>query len=104
MRRAMTDRYDSDAPVSDAFTIGIDEAMPVSTPEKTISSEAPATAMAEGIEPLLEIADLQRIFHRSDRTFRRWIAAGHLTPIRVGGAMFFHPADVRALIAKRLRR
>ena len=59
---------------------------------------------AEGIEPLLGIDDLCATFGRGDRTLRRWIAAGHLKPVRIGGAVFFHPADIRALIALRLRR
>ena len=100
----MNKRTPAETLTSDAFAGKIYDAKPESAPDGAMSSEAPATAMAENIEPLLATADLQRIFPRSDRTFRRWIAAGHLTPIRVGGAMFFHPADVRALIAKRLRR
>ena len=58
----------------------------------------------ETIEPLLSIEDLRTAFGRSDRTLRRWIAVGHLKPIRIGGAVFFHPADIHALIAGRLRR
>lgn len=100
----MTERKPPKAPASDTFADRIDDTGPVSTPEAEIFAGATGTDAPETIEPLLETVDLQAIFPRSDRTLRRWIAAGHLKPIRIGGAVFYHPADVRALIAKRLRR
>ena len=75
-----------------------------------LAAEAPASSATASdsstgtIEPLLTNENLSTIFRRGDRTLRRWIAAGHLNPIRIGGAVFYHPADVRELIARRLRR
>jgi DNA-binding transcriptional MerR regulator len=43
-----------------------------------------------------------QVFDRSARTLRRWIRLGHLVPVRVGGALFFDPDDIRRLIAGRL--
>jgi len=53
---------------------------------------------------LLHMQDICVLFDRSERSIRRWIQAGHLTPVRVGGALFFDPEDIHALIAKRLCR
>ena len=51
---------------------------------------------------LLSSDDVEDLFNRSARTLRRWIRAGHLMPVRVGGALFFDPDDIRRLIAGRL--
>ena len=51
---------------------------------------------------LLSSDDVEDLFNRSARTLRRWIRAGHLMPVRVGGALFFDPEDIRRLIAGRL--
>lgn len=69
------------------------------------ASPEPAKATPpKGPAPLLHVADLCTLFRRDPRSIRRWIKAGHLHPIRVGGSIFFDPEDVQALIAKRLRR
>ena len=36
-------------------------------------------------------------FNRSARTVRNWVRDGFLTPIRIGGAVFYHTADVEHL-------
>lgn len=53
--------------------------------------------------PLLDLSDVCALFGRTERSIRRWVSAGHLTPIRVGGAIFFEASDIRVLIEKRLR-
>ena len=65
----------------------------------------PGAAPAGGpsLPRLLSSADVGELFNRSVRTLRRWIRAGHLVPVRVGGALFFDPDDIRRLIAGRLR-
>lgn len=67
---------------------------------------SPASLIREPLPltPLLEVSHVCALFGRNERSIRRWIRAGHLTPIRVGRAMFFEPEDIRALIATRLRR
>ncbi len=52
---------------------------------------------------LLSVADVAAIFGRSHRALRRWVACGHLLPVRVGGAVFFRAGDVAELISGRLR-
>jgi hypothetical protein len=59
---------------------------------------SPATALPR----LLSSGDVAELFDRSARTLRRWIRLGHLVPVRVGGALFFAPDDIRRLIAGRL--
>jgi hypothetical protein len=59
---------------------------------------SPGTALPR----LLSIGDVAQVFDRSARTLRRWIRLGHLVPVRVGGALFFDPDDIRRLIAGRL--
>jgi hypothetical protein len=59
---------------------------------------SPATVLPR----LLSIGDVAALFNRSARTLRRWIRLGHLAPVRVGGALFFDPDDIRRLIAGRL--
>lgn len=44
---------------------------------------------------LLCSADVEAYFGRSDRTVRRWVKKGHLTPIYIGGALFFHPDEIK---------
>lgn len=53
--------------------------------------------------PLLQMSDVCALFGRTERSIRRWIVAGHLLPIRIGGAMFFEASDIRMLIERRLR-
>lgn len=59
---------------------------------------------AASFTPLLSTEDVCALFGRTARSIRRWVAKGHLSTIRVGGAMFFEPEDIRALIATRLRQ
>jgi Helix-turn-helix domain len=61
-----------------------------------------AGSRATALPRLLSIGDVAALFNRSARTLRRWIRAGHLVPVRVGGALFFDPGDIRRLIAGRL--
>lgn len=65
----------------------------------------PASVIREPLPltPLLAVSDVCAIFGRTERSIRRWVSAGHLHPIRVGGAMFFEASDIRVLIEKRLR-
>jgi hypothetical protein len=58
----------------------------------------PATALPR----LLSSGDVAALFDRSARTLRRWSRLGHLVPVRIGGALFFDPDDIRRLIAGRL--
>lgn len=59
---------------------------------------------AETFTPLLSTEDVCALFRRSERSIRRWVKQGRLPAIRVGGAMFFDPADIRALNESRLKR
>lgn len=59
---------------------------------------------APGIPPLLSVVEVAALFHRSARTLRRWERDGHLTPLRVGGAVFYRATDIRDLVAGRLLR
>lgn len=43
--------------------------------------------------------DLPSIFHRSTRTVDRWLAAGVLTPVKVGGSTYVVAAEIEALLA-----
>ena len=65
---------------------------------------APPPAPSQTLPGLLSGAEIQALFARSDRTVRRWIRLGHLIPVRIGGAVFFHEADIRRLIKGDLRR
>lgn len=51
---------------------------------------------------LLSTSDIEALFGRSARTIRRWVRAGHLGVVRVGGARFFREDDVRKLISEQL--
>lgn len=98
----MTERVPPQVLGSSTTDISSDCDTPAS--ETAATSATAPDGSVEPIEPLLSNEDICTIFGRGDRTIRRWIAAGHLRPIRVGGAVFYHPADVRTLIARRLRR
>jgi excisionase family DNA binding protein len=52
--------------------------------------------------PLLSTAEVAARFGRTDRTIRRWISVGHLVPVRVGGAVFFHAEDINRLLSTRM--
>jgi hypothetical protein len=64
----------------------------------------PPTAPAgeTALPRLLSCAEVGKLFNRTTRTLRHWIRLGHLVPVRIGGALFFHPEDIRRLIAGRL--
>ena len=53
---------------------------------------------------LLTAAEVAAIFRRSERALRDWVRRGHLVPLRVGRAVFFHEEEVRALLGGRLRQ
>ena len=67
------------------------------------TGDPPAVVAGETALPrLLSIAEVGTLFNRTTRTLRRWIRLGHLVPVRIGGALFFNPDDIRRLIAGRL--
>jgi excisionase family DNA binding protein len=45
--------------------------------------------------------EVAALFARSPRTIRNWVRAGHLHPVRIGGAVFFRPEEVEALAGRR---
>ena len=47
---------------------------------------------------LYSVEDVCRIFDRSSRTIRAWCRAGHLSPIRVGKAVFFKTEDIDTIL------
>jgi len=51
---------------------------------------------------LLSTAEVAVRFNRSDRTIRRWVRQGHLTPVRVGGSLYFRADEVRRLAGAEL--
>jgi predicted site-specific integrase-resolvase len=56
-----------------------------------------------GLPSLLSSAEVQALFGRSARTVRRWVRHGRLTPLRLGGAVFFRESDLRRLIEGELQ-
>ena len=50
-----------------------------------------------GGSTLLTTAQVAARFGRCPRTIRNWVRAGHLHPVRIGGAVFFHDEDVERL-------
>ena len=74
-------------PAEDGWEIG----------QATYQPRRPASLVQE--ISLLSTADIAELFGRTDRTIRRWISRGHLSPVRVGGAVFFHAEDVRRLVS-----
>jgi hypothetical protein len=76
---------------------------PDAAPLGHFDTDDPPPAAAETALPrLLSIGDVEQVFNRSARTLRRWIRLGYLAPVRLGGAVFFDPGDIRRLIAGRL--
>ncbi len=48
--------------------------------------------------PLMSTNDVAELFDRSPRTIRQWVQRGLLTPVRVGGAVFFRRDDIDAMV------
>ena len=69
-------------------------------PADPMAADPPADRTPGGLPVLLSGRDICVLFNRSERTVRRWITLGHLTPIHVGRARFFHPDDVRRLLGE----
>ncbi len=63
----------------------------------TAAGSAPQVPVSDSIADLLSIAEVARIFGRSERTICRWCAAGYLVPIRIGRSVFFRADDIRRL-------
>ena len=64
------------------------------------TGDPPAAPAGETALPrLLSSDEVGTLFNRTTRTLRRWIRLGHLVPVRIGGALFFDPDDIRRLIA-----
>ncbi len=51
---------------------------------------------------LLTSAEVAATFRCTERTLRRWAAAGRLVPVRIGGTLRFHADDVRTLLDRDL--
>jgi len=51
------------------------------------------------LSDLIRGAAVAAMFGCCERTIRRWCAAGHLMPVRIGRAVFFRTDDIRRLIA-----
>ena len=75
-----------------------DIVLPPRPPEPSAEQSAPAPA---ALPQLLTIRDVCAQFGRSDRCIRRWVKAGELTPVRIGGAVYFLAEDIRGLIQSR---
>jgi len=69
-------------------------------PDLPDDQELPPTSTA--LPRLLSARDVGAIFGRGERSLRRWVRSGHLPAIRIGGALFFHPDDVSALLSSRV--
>jgi excisionase family DNA binding protein len=57
---------------------------------------------AEPLPTLMTPAQVADTFGRSSATIHRWLARGHLSPIRVGRSVFIAQEEVRALIRQQL--
>ncbi len=58
----------------------------------------PARATPSSLPELMSTEEVAQLFNRAPRTIRSWVEKGHLTPRRVGGAVFFLREDVLALL------
>lgn len=72
-------------------------------------SDVPArTSTAEADDfldvTLLSVAEVARIFNRTERTIRQWVQRDYLRPVRIGRSLFFLESEVHRLIADGLRR
>lgn len=56
------------------------------------------------IPAMLSASEILTIFNRSARTLARWVAAGHLTPVRIGHARFFPTDDIHRLVGRKVDR
>ena len=54
-----------------------------------------ATPSSGRLSRLYTTKDVCRIFNRKPRTIRAWCKDGHLTPLRVGGSVFFTEQVIR---------
>lgn len=93
-RLSPTGRQSDDHPPSTICRKSVSPLEAVPDPQ----TEPPSGPSADGLPALLSAADIATMFNRSARTVRRWVKHGYLTPIRIGGACFFHPAAVHQLI------
>jgi excisionase family DNA binding protein len=62
---------------------------------------ATAAGSQASASPLMTTREVCELFGRTPRTIRNWCRAGHLRPVRVGGAVFFRRDDVEALAGMR---
>lgn len=65
----------------------------------TESAPAAPPASPAPLPDLLRTDDVAERFGCCTRTVRRWCAAGHLVPVRIGRSVFFRSDDIRRLIA-----
>lgn len=56
---------------------------------------------AEKEKKLYTIADTQKIFNTSRPTIYNWMEHGILSPIKIGGRVYFRPESVDELISKK---
>ena len=62
-------------------------------------ADQPPPAALLPLPDLVRAADVAAMFGCNERTIRRWCAAGHLVPIRIGRSVFFRTDDLRRVIA-----
>jgi hypothetical protein len=77
-----------------------DDFRPTSDWRYSVNPSAPVDPI---VADLLSSTDVEQIFRRSARTLHRWEQRGHLAPVRVGKAKFYHAEDIRRLIAGQLK-
>ena len=65
----------------------------------TEANQPPPPAPLPPLSELIRGADVAAMFGVTDRTVRRWCAAGHLVPVRIGRSVFFRTDNIRRLIA-----
>lgn len=56
-----------------------------------------------GGETLMTSAQVATLFHVTDRTVRNWVRAGILAPVRIGGRVYFHRADIEVMLVTATR-
>jgi len=65
------------------------------------SITAPGLATS-AMPALLSTRKVAAYFSRDERTIRRWVQTGLLTPIRIGKAVYFRADDIQAAIIRRV--